>query len=297
MNDGGNRTRIGVSNQNQKRGRRNNNNNNNGGGGRRGGGNPARQNYDSNGPGVRIRGNATQIQDKYLQLARDAQGSGDRVLAENMLQHAEHYYRILNADSGDRGGRSNQHQGQPQMPNAAELTQRGDQDDDAGNRRDDADGSRREQASGRDQGTDGRDDGDTAEGDGGGRPARAQRGRGRGRPRREASDEGAGESGPVAKSGTDATNEDGTGAGGDSPKQEAADATDTGGTDAGGTEAGATEAAAAESAPPKRGRGRPRKNPDAPPRRRRTPSRDAADNAADSEEPDDAGVRAILGAD
>ncbi len=53
------------------------------------------QNYDSNGPSVRIRGSAHQVMDKYLTLARDAAGQGDRVLSENYLQHAEHYFRIV----------------------------------------------------------------------------------------------------------------------------------------------------------------------------------------------------------
>ncbi|WP_414639805.1 DUF4167 domain-containing protein [Arenibaculum sp.] len=53
------------------------------------------QTFDSNGPDVRIRGNAFQVHEKYLALARDAQSSGDRVAAENYLQHAEHYYRII----------------------------------------------------------------------------------------------------------------------------------------------------------------------------------------------------------
>lgn len=51
--------------------------------------------FDSNGPEVRIRGNAFQVYDKYLTMARDAQASGDRVKAESLLQHAEHYYRIM----------------------------------------------------------------------------------------------------------------------------------------------------------------------------------------------------------
>lgn len=51
--------------------------------------------FDSNGPDVRIRGNAFQVYDKYLTLARDAAASGDRVKAESLLQHAEHYYRIM----------------------------------------------------------------------------------------------------------------------------------------------------------------------------------------------------------
>lgn len=63
---------------------------------RRQGVNPNRA-YDSNGPDVRIRGTAQQIYDKYLALARDAASSGDRVKAENYLQHAEHYFRVLRA--------------------------------------------------------------------------------------------------------------------------------------------------------------------------------------------------------
>ena len=66
--------------------------NNNGGGGF----NPNRA-YDSNGPEVKIRGTANHVYEKYLQLARDANSSGDRVMAENYLQHAEHYYRIVAA--------------------------------------------------------------------------------------------------------------------------------------------------------------------------------------------------------
>lgn len=61
-------------------------------------GNPANRTYESNGPEVKIRGNASQIYDKYLQLARDASSSGDRVRAENLYQHAEHYYRIIQAN-------------------------------------------------------------------------------------------------------------------------------------------------------------------------------------------------------
>lgn len=70
----------------------NNNNNNN-----RKGPNPLTRNYESNGPDVKIRGSAQQIAEKYAQLARDAQSSGDRVMAENYLQHAEHYNRIIAA--------------------------------------------------------------------------------------------------------------------------------------------------------------------------------------------------------
>jgi hypothetical protein len=59
--------------------------------------NPLTRSYESNGPDVKIRGTAQHIADKYAQLARDAQASGDPVGAENYLQHAEHYYRIIAA--------------------------------------------------------------------------------------------------------------------------------------------------------------------------------------------------------
>jgi hypothetical protein len=51
--------------------------------------------FDSSGPEIKIRGSAPHVYEKYLQLARDANSSGDRVMAENYLQHAEHYYRII----------------------------------------------------------------------------------------------------------------------------------------------------------------------------------------------------------
>ncbi len=57
--------------------------------------NPVNRSYDSNGPDVRVRGNASQVYEKYQTLARDAMSSGDRVMAENYQQHAEHYYRIM----------------------------------------------------------------------------------------------------------------------------------------------------------------------------------------------------------
>jgi hypothetical protein len=59
--------------------------------------NPLTRSYESNGPDVKIRGTAQHIADKYAQLARDAQASGDPVAAENYHQHAEHYYRIIAA--------------------------------------------------------------------------------------------------------------------------------------------------------------------------------------------------------
>ena len=53
--------------------------------------------FDSSGPDLRIRGTSQQLFEKYLQLGRDATGSGDRVMAESYFQYAEHYFRILNA--------------------------------------------------------------------------------------------------------------------------------------------------------------------------------------------------------
>jgi len=77
--------------QQNKRGRGRNNNNN---GGRKNG-NPLSRSYDSNGPDVKIRGTAQHIADKYATMARDALASGDTVMGENYLQHAEHYNRII----------------------------------------------------------------------------------------------------------------------------------------------------------------------------------------------------------
>ncbi|WDR04715.1 DUF4167 domain-containing protein [Devosia rhodophyticola] len=77
-----------------------NNKNNNRSRGRNGGRkhvNPLSRNFESNGPDVKVRGNAAHIAEKYMQLARDAQSSGDSVMAENYLQHAEHYFRIVSA--------------------------------------------------------------------------------------------------------------------------------------------------------------------------------------------------------
>ena len=79
-------------------GQNNNNNNNKRMRGRptnnRRGPNPLTRSYESNGPDVKIRGNAHHVAEKYLQLARDAHTSGDPVAAENYLQHAEHYFRL-----------------------------------------------------------------------------------------------------------------------------------------------------------------------------------------------------------
>jgi len=59
------------------------------------GGNIVNRVFDSSGPDGKVRGTPAQIIEKYTQLHRDAQLSGDRVGAENFAQHAEHYTRML----------------------------------------------------------------------------------------------------------------------------------------------------------------------------------------------------------
>ena len=65
------------------------------------------QTFDSSGPSVKIRGNAYQVFERYIALAREAATSGDRIAAENFYQHAEHYFRVMNANGEAR---------QPQAP-------------------------------------------------------------------------------------------------------------------------------------------------------------------------------------
>lgn len=83
---------------NNKRSRNRNN-----GGGHQNNGNRPRlpnrmQTFDSSGPNIKIRGNAYQVFERYVALAREAASAGDRIAAENYYQHAEHYFRIMNAD-------------------------------------------------------------------------------------------------------------------------------------------------------------------------------------------------------
>ena len=109
-----------MRNRNNSHGHNNNNNNNN-----RRGQNPMTRVYEFNGPEIKIRGTASHLAEKYVQLARDAQGSGDPVAAENYYQHAEHYFRIIAA--AQEQFRQNQPQQYQQQPR-----QDGDVRDDAG---------------------------------------------------------------------------------------------------------------------------------------------------------------------
>lgn len=77
------------------------------------------QTFDSNGPSVKIRGNAYQVFERYVALAREAQASGDRVAAENLYQHAEHYFRLMNLQGEGQG------QGPPRPTTPADLEMAG----------------------------------------------------------------------------------------------------------------------------------------------------------------------------
>jgi hypothetical protein len=79
--------------------------------------NPLSRMYESNGPDVKIRGNASHIAEKYLQLARDAQSSGDSIASEAYYQHAEHYFRLIAAAQENlRQNQPSYYQQQPGQP-------------------------------------------------------------------------------------------------------------------------------------------------------------------------------------
>lgn len=108
--------------------------NRNGGGGGGGGGrgpNPLQRSYESNGPDVKVRGTAQHIAEKYAQLARDSQSSGDPVMAESYFQHAEHYWRIVLA-AQEQMTQQYGHQFQPARPFGEEGEDGDDEGDDEG---------------------------------------------------------------------------------------------------------------------------------------------------------------------
>jgi hypothetical protein len=105
---------------NRQAGRRNRGRNNNGrpnGGGNRGGGD------NGNRIDNRARGNATQLLEKYRNMARDAQLAGDRVNAEYYLQFADHYFRVL----ADNRARQEEQQGQGGQGQAQNRFRRNDE--------------------------------------------------------------------------------------------------------------------------------------------------------------------------
>ncbi len=91
--------RNGQNNNNKRmrNNRSNNNNSYNNNNNNRRGQNPMTRVFESNGPDIKIRGTASHVAEKYVQLARDARSSGDPVASENYYQHAEHYFRLIAA--------------------------------------------------------------------------------------------------------------------------------------------------------------------------------------------------------
>src|SRR4051812_25424429 len=111
--------------QNNKRMRnRNNNNNSSNNNNNRRGQNPMTRVYESNGPDIKIRGTASHVAEKYVQLARDARSSGDPVAAENYYQHAEHYFRLIAAAQEQ----FRQNQPQPRTENEMPATDEGEEE-------------------------------------------------------------------------------------------------------------------------------------------------------------------------
>lgn len=115
----------------QHRNNRNKGGRRSGGGG--GGGHSTNRVYDSSGPEGKVRGTAQQIIDKYTSLARDAMLAGDRIIAENFYQHAEHYQRILlaiqTAEAEERERRQAAQQAQQERRNAESQADGGDRTD------------------------------------------------------------------------------------------------------------------------------------------------------------------------
>ena len=95
--------------QNAKRGR---------GRGRRGSGNaqpnvPNRNtSYESNGPDVKLRGNAQQLNEKYLALAHDAAAVFESITSDFYTQFADHYFRLHQAAIDAAEERKAQHAAQ-----------------------------------------------------------------------------------------------------------------------------------------------------------------------------------------
>jgi len=122
------------------------------GGGGGGGGAPVRHQggnvplnrnhvFDSSGPDMRMRGTAQQLFEKYLQMGRDATSGGDRVMAEGYFQHAEHYFRIINAmnqavqqtqpNGQQQNGQPHQQQQARRQYNGEEIVSAADEAEDA----------------------------------------------------------------------------------------------------------------------------------------------------------------------
>jgi hypothetical protein len=114
--------RNGQNNKRMRNRNNNSNNNNNNNNNNRRGQNPMTRVFESNGPDIKIRGTASHVAEKYVQLARDARSSGDPVAAENYYQHAEHYFRLIAAAQEQ----FRQNQPQPRTENEMPATDEGE---------------------------------------------------------------------------------------------------------------------------------------------------------------------------
>src|SRR5215212_3582859 len=116
--------RNGQNNNKRMRNNSSNNNNNSSNNNNRRGQNPMTRVFESNGPDIKIRGTASHVAEKYVQLARDARSSGDPVAAENYYQHAEHYFRLIAAAQEQ----FRQNQPQPRTENEMPPAEEGDEE-------------------------------------------------------------------------------------------------------------------------------------------------------------------------
>jgi hypothetical protein len=103
------------------------------------------QTYDSNGPDIRIRGNAHQVLEKYLAMARDASSQGDRVSAENYYQHAEHYFRVINNQNQAAGRQPLRAVPTPADDQGVDATELEGEEPEAAGEEDEADGGEESQ--------------------------------------------------------------------------------------------------------------------------------------------------------
>ncbi len=104
-------------------------------------------NFDSNGPEGRVRGNANQVYEKYINLARDATSAGDRILAESFYQFAEHYYRIVNDSMDPQSGQPRRQDGDEQGHRGGQQA-RFDDEDQEGDTQDESQGEAQGDAQG-----------------------------------------------------------------------------------------------------------------------------------------------------
>lgn len=95
---------------------------------------------ESNGPDVKVRGNVSTIYEKYTQLAHDAKTAGNRVKAESLRQHAEHYLRLMNEQEAAKEAEREAREARDAKRN--ERNDRGDNNSNQSNQRNDTQNSR-----------------------------------------------------------------------------------------------------------------------------------------------------------